>query len=243
MREAEKRGIKELGKTSQAAPKSFLDAFKKQLKKFDKVLCITVTSKVSGTYNSALQAKQMLKDPSRVFVFDSLTATAGEALIILRAIELIQEKREIEEIIEELRKLTPRIKVYILIEDPKWIEATGRITSSQANWIRRMTKLRIRPMLQIKEGKITKGGVSLFDKNIPEALLKRIEKESRKFRKKGKRIRVIITHADNPEGAEKLKKMLKENIKEVDIPFLKLVCTLIGSRLGPGSIVAGWHPM
>jgi len=54
---------------------------------------------------------------------------------------------------------------------------------------------------------------------------------------------VIITHADNPEGAEKLKKMLKENIKEVDIPFLKLVCTLIGSRLGPGSIVAGWHPM
>lgn len=240
MREAERRGIKELGKTSQAPPIAYLKAYKKQLQKFEKVLCITVTSKISGSYNSACQATKMLDDPSKIYVLDSLTGTAGQALLILRAIELIQEQREIEEIIEELKNLIPEIHTYLFFEDPKWIEAIGRITSSQANWIRRMKKMRIRPVMEIKNGVIAKGGFSIFAKDIPEALFKKIEKESKKFRKKGKKIRVIITHADNPRGAEKLKKMLKEKIG-AEVPFVNLVCTLVGSRLGPGALVAGWH--
>ena len=240
MREAERRGIKELGKTSQPSPGAYLKAYKKQLQKFEKVLCITITSKISGCYNSACQAKLMLDDPSKVYVLDSLTATAGQALLVLRAIELIQEQREIEEIIEELKNLIPKIHTYLLFEDPRWIEAIGRISSSQANWIRRMKKMGIRPITEIKNGVLTKGGFSIFTKDIPEALFKKIEKESKKFRKAGKKIRVIITHADNPGGAEELKKMLKEKIG-AEVPFVNLVCTLVGSRLGPGSLLAGWH--
>jgi len=242
MREAERRGIKELGKTSQPSPGAYLKAYKKQLQKFEKVLCITVTSKISGCYNSACQAREMLDDPFRVYVLDSLTATAGQALLVLQAIELIQEQREIDEIIEELKNLIPKVHTYIFLEDPKWIEAIGRITPSQANWIRRMQKMKIRPMLEFKNGVLGKGGVSLFAKDIPEALFKKIEKESRKFRKRGEKIRVIITHADNPEGAEKLKKVLKEKLK-AEVPFVNLVCTLVGSRLGPGSLLVGWHPI
>lgn len=240
MREAERRGIKELGKTSQPSPGAYLKAYKIQLQKFEKVLCITVTSKISGCYNSACQAREMLDDPSRVYVLDSLTATAGQALLVLRAIELIQEQREIDEIVEELKNLIPKIHTYLFFEDPRWIEAIGRITPSQANWIRRMKKMGIRPIMELKNGIFTKGGISLFAKDIPEALFKKIEKESRKFRKKGKKIRIVINHADNPEGAEKLKKMLKEKIR-AEVPFVNLVCTLVGSRLGPGSLVAGWH--
>jgi len=59
MREADKRGIKTFPKTSQAVPKSYLEAFQKQLEKFNKVLCVTITSKISGCYNSACQAKEM----------------------------------------------------------------------------------------------------------------------------------------------------------------------------------------
>ncbi len=240
MREAERRRIKELGKTSQPSVGTYLKAYKKQLQNFEKVLCITITSKISGSFNSACQARSMLEDPSRVYVLDSLTATAGQALLILRAIELIQEQREIEEIIEELKKLIPKIHTYLFFEDPKWIEALGRITHSQANWIRRMKKVGIRPSMKIKDGILVKGGVLIFTKDTSEALFKAIEKESRKIRNKGKKIRVVIAHADNPEGAEKLKNMLKEKMN-AEIAFTNLVCTLVGSRLGPGSLLAGWH--
>ena len=90
MREAEKRGIKSFGKTSQPSPKDFLEAFKKQLERFDKIICITLTSKLSGTYNSANQAKNILppEDQKRVFIVDSLNASCGEALSTLKAIDL-----------------------------------------------------------------------------------------------------------------------------------------------------------
>ncbi|MBZ9578554.1 DegV family EDD domain-containing protein [Patescibacteria group bacterium] len=240
MREAEKRGIKELGKTSQPSPKAYLEVFQKQLRIFEKVLCITVTSKLSGCYNSAYQARTMLDDSSKVYILDSLTATAGQALLVLRAIELIREQREIDGIIQEFKSLIPKIHTYLLFEDPKWVEAIGRISSSQANWIRKMKKIGIRPLMEIKNGIITKGGFSIFAKDISEALFKKIEKESKKIRKKGKKIRIVIVHADNSEGAEKLKNILKEKIN-AEVAFTNLVCTLVGSRLGPGSLVAGWH--
>ena len=74
MREAQKRGIKGFGKTSQPSPKDFLDAFQRQLERFEKIICITVTSKLSGTYNSACQARGLLgpEKEARVFVVDSL---------------------------------------------------------------------------------------------------------------------------------------------------------------------------
>jgi DegV family protein with EDD domain len=120
-------------RTSQAMPKDYFDAYKKQLQRFDKVLCLTLTSKISGCYNSAIQAREMLeeKERERVFVFDTLHGAAGQALFVLRAIELIQEQREIEEIIEELKKLIPKTQTYVIFADPKGIEFIGRITKSQ----------------------------------------------------------------------------------------------------------------
>jgi len=240
MREAEKRGIRELGKTSQPSPAAYLEVYKKQLQKFEKVICITVSSKLSGCYNSACQARSILNDSSRIHILDSLSGSAGQALLVLRAIELIQEQRSIDEITRELKNLIPKINLYLFFEDPKWLEAIGRISSSQANWIRRMKKMGIRPLMKLENGIVAKGGFSIFAKDISEALLKKIEEMSKKNRKRDKKIKVVIVHADNPEGAEKLKTMLGEKIK-AEIQFVNLVCTLIGSRLGPGALLAAWY--
>ena len=237
MRNAEKFGVKTFAKTSQATPKSYLDAFKKQLQRFDKVLCITVSSKLSGCFNSAIQAREMLSEEKRekVFVLDSLTGAAGQALLVLRAIELIQEQREIGEVLVKLKNLLLRIHTYLIFEDPKWIEALGRITKSQANWVRRMKKIRLRPLMEIKKGLIGRGGVILA-KDMAETLFKKIFKESKK---EAKKIRVVINHADNLEQAEKLKKMLKGKMK-VEIPFISLAPPTIAAAAGPGTLIAAW---
>jgi len=240
MREADKRGIKTFPKTTQPSPKSYFDTFKKQLEKLEKVLCMSISSKLSSCYNSACQGKEMLKEEekARVYILDSLQAAASQALLVLRAIELIQEQREINEVIDEIKKLIPQTHFYVIFEDPKWLEAGGRASKSQTNWVRRMKKINLHPLITIKDGVVTKGGVS-FAKDMAEALFKKISKESQKARKQGKRIRVIIGQADNPEGAEKLRKRLKE-IK-AEVPFISLASPVVCAHAGPGTLIAAWQ--
>jgi len=239
MREAERLGIKTFPKTSQPTPKSYFEAFEKQLQKFDKVLCITITSKLSGCYNSAKQAEEMIREKERIFVFDSLHASASQALLTLRAIELIQEKREIVKVIDRLKKLRDKAYLYIIFQDPRWIEAGGRITKGQANWIRRMKKLHLHALIKIKNGVLVKGGV-VWAKNATEALFKEIAKESERDRQRSRKIRAIISHADNLKEAKILKAKLK-GIK-AEVSFINLVSPAIGVHLGPGSLIAAWMP-
>jgi DegV family protein with EDD domain len=227
-------------RTSQAMPKDYFDAYKKQLQRFEKVLCLTLTSKISGCYNSAVQAREMLEEKERIFVFDTLNAAAGQALFVLRAIELIQEQREIEEIVEELKKLIPKTQTFIIFADPKGPEFIGRITKSQASWIRRMKKWGIQPIMKIKDGILAKGGM-VFAKDEPEALFKKIKKESEKERKTGKKIRIIINHADNLAGAEKLKGLLKEIGAEIS--FISEAPPILCAVTGPGTLISAWQPI
>ena len=161
--------------------------------------------------------------------------------MVLKAIELIQEKKELTEIIKTLKDLIPKTHLYAALKDPKWLEAGGRITRSQANWIRRMKKIHFHPLLQIKEGAASKAGI-VWAKDISEALFKKILKESQKIRKKGIRIRTVINHANNLKGAEKLKKMLKEEIK-AEVAFISSAPAVVGAHTGPGTLIAAWMPL
>jgi DegV family protein with EDD domain len=241
MREADKKGIKAFPKTSQPVPKAYLDAFQKQLQRFGKVFCITISSKLSGCYNSAKLAKTMVKESQQVSILDSLNISAGQSLLVLRVIEFIQEQRGIDEIIQELKNLIPKVHLYMYFEDPKWIESSGRVTKSQANWMRRMKKNNLVPLMELKDGFFTKGGM-VRARDISEALFKKIAKESKMARRENKEIRVVISHADNLKGAEELREMLKGKIN-AEVPFISLTAPAVGARLGPGSLVVGWMAM
>ncbi len=235
-------GLETRPRTSQAMPRDYFEAFKKQLGKFEKVLCLTVSSKLSGCYNSALQAREMLseKEKENVFVFDTLNGAAGQALFVLGAIEMIQEKMEIKEILEKFKTLIKKTHCYVIFSDPKGVEFIGRITKAQANWIRRIKKIRLQPIMEIKDGILTKGGI-VFAKNEAEALFKKFLKDSKKERGAKKKIRAIINHTDNLAQAEQLKKWLKNEGTEV--AFVS-ECPLIFSAVtGPGTLILGWQPL
>jgi len=243
MRAAEKRGIKSFTKTSQPSPKDFLGIFKRELEKFEKILCVTITSKLSGTYNSAIQAKNFLgeEDSKRVFVLDSLNGSAGKALLVLKAIDFLREGRaKIEEIIMALEKLIPKIHLIGMLEDPKWLEASGRISHLLANWVRQMSKLGVRPLLGVKKGIITAIGIRTGVKDVPSALFKEFDLKTKKIRKLGKKIRIVITHGDCPSEAQKLKEMLQKEFQNIEITFLNLIDNVIGSLVGPGTLVCAW---
>jgi len=242
MREAEKREIKSFGKTSQPSPKDFLDAFERQLERFDKIICITLTSKLSGTYNSANQARGILKeeDQKRVFIVDSLNASCGEGLSDLKAIDLIEQGKDTEEIVKELEKFVPQVRLYGMLEEIKWLEASGRISSTLANWVRRMQKIGVRPIIGIKKGVIKAIGIKAGAKDIPTGLFHQFEAKTKKLRNQGKKIRVAITHGDNLEGAQRLKEMIEKELEGVEVAFINLIDNVLGVLVGPNTLVLAW---
>lgn len=233
-------GIETRPKTTQAMPKDYFEAFKIQLQRFDKILCITLSSKISGCYNSAIQAREMLKkeEKEKIFIFDSLHGAASQALLVLRAIELAQEGKEAEEIIKELEALREKTHFYIIFADPKGIEFIGRITKTQANWIRKMKRIGVQPLIQFKNGILEKGGI-VFAKDESEALFKKFLKESKRERKTRQKIRAVINHADNLEGAKKLKELLKG--LGVEVSFISEGSPVICAATGPGTLILGWQ--
>jgi DegV family protein with EDD domain len=237
IRNAENFGVKTLPKTSQATPKSYFDAFKKQLQRFEKILCLTVSSKISGCYNSAIQAKEMLseKEKERIFIFDTLNAAAGQGLLVSKAIELAKEGKEIEEILEILKNLVPKTKTCFLLEDPKYLLSVGRITKAQATAIKMAKKLGVYLISEFKEGSIKFGGIS-FAKDMAGALFKHFKEKTIGEKK----FRVAINQCDNQRGAEILRKYF-ENFG-IKVEFVSEGPTLFAAG-GPGILVLGWQPI
>ena len=242
MRELEKTGSKSFGKTSQPSMKDFLDKYNYQLEKFDKVICITLTSKLSGSNNSAVQAKKILEPgkQEKVFVLDSLSASSGQALVVLKTIELIERGKEINEIVKELGELIPKVHCYVMFADPKWVEASGRISHLVATLMRELGKRGIRPVMTFKEGVLKPTGLKAGAKDIPTALFRQFEKETEKLRKEEKKIRVAITHGDDLEGAQRLKEMIEKESKNVEVVFLNILDNILGALTGPNTITLSW---
>jgi len=187
-------------------------------------------------------ARNFLKpeDRERIFIIDSLNASAGEALIVLKAIDLIESGEEIEKIVKEIEKLVPQIHLSGMLEDPKWLEASGRISHLVANILRRMAQAGIRSLLALRKGVLAPAGIKTGAKDIPTALFKQFEKETRKLRKKGKKIRVVITHGDNLKGAQRLKEMIEKEFKNTEVAFLNIIDNVLGVLTGPNALVCAW---
>lgn len=242
MRKTEKRGIKSFVKTSQPSIQDFLSLFKERLKEFEELLCLTISSKLSGTFNSAIQAKNFLPQEmqEKVFVIDSLNASAGEGLLVLRTIDLIKKEKKLERIVEAFKEDILKIHLIGIFEDPKWLEAGGRIPHLLAVWIKKMQKLGIRPLLGVKNGEIKAVGFVRGVKEISSCLFK--EFEARILKEREGKIRLAITHADNLKEAKKLEGMIKK-LKNVEIAFISLIGNVLGGHVGPGAVVLAWHSL
>ena len=243
IREGEKRGIKNLlVKTSQPSINDFLSVFKEKLKDFEEVLCITFSSKVSGAYNSAMQAKKFLEKElqDKVHIFDSLRGTGCEGLVILKAISLLKEKMNVSDIISNLTKELPNIKMAAIYQKSQWLEASGRLPSLANVIINRAEKMDIKPIFGFKNGKLNIIAIKKNVKDLSVALFEEFEKSTQKARESGRKIVVAITHADNMEQVEKLKTMIL-NLKNTEIAFINLVCFPVGGHIGPGTLIVSWN--
>lgn len=227
-------------KTSQPSIGIYKKIFEETLKDSEKVLYICLSSKLSGAYNAAIQARKMMtpETQSKVFIFDSLNADCSETLLAIKAKELAEKKLTIEDIIKQLEKDREEIKLFATLKTSAWLEAGGRINHALSIVIDQMQKIGMRPILMIKEGEIKPAMLKMQAKNPADALLKTLEDLTKEALIQGKTCRVILTHGDDKKEAENIKNEIESKYQgKIKIEFIGLSSPVIGAHIGPGALI------
>ncbi len=225
------REAKNLPTTSQVPPGDFEDVFRPIVEKGDEVIAITISSLLSATHASAVLAAETVA-PDKIHVIDSTSATFGTALLIKRAIMLRDEGRlSAREIADELRALAPRVRIYAVVDSLKNLKMGGRLSGSAA-FIG--TLLGIKPLIEVKQGKVNAIARIRGEKNIIKTLLKHF-----KNAKPDLSYGVSFGNADALEQMQNTIKAFEPFLQGVDI-YTGDLGAVMGTHIGPGGVGIGF---
>jgi len=217
-----------LPKTAQPSPADFLKVFEEVAAPGDEILCITISSKLSGTFQSANLAKNMTSIP--VTVFDSLAASPGHALQIMRAVELRDSGHSIDEIIADLTNFRDNeMRIFIYLKTVENIVKGGRITRFQGTLAKIMN---IKLICEGIKGEVVPLEKVRGEKRALERLISLIGQQKNDFSDTV----FYITHTENPEDAEFIKSELVKRYKPRQVLIYEIGPT-VGTYTGPGGIV------
>ncbi|WP_308857698.1 DegV family protein [uncultured Oscillibacter sp.] len=144
-----------LPKTTQVNPQEYCDAFEPLLENGDEVVAIIMSSRLSGTFQSAQIAKNMAKGGERLHLVDSLNVTIGEGLLVREAVRMRDAGATGAQIAAALEELKHRVRFVAFIGTLKYLKMGGRISTSTAVL---GTMLGISPVVAIVDGEVKSVG-------------------------------------------------------------------------------------
>lgn len=186
------------------------------------ILVLTLSSKLSGAYTTALNAKDMVNN-DRIHIIDSLASVANLKHLVKYAIDLNKEGKNIDEIVELIEEQKHRTRVYVTVSDLNYLKRGGRISVSEA-FIGNV--LKIKPIIQLKEGSLSPIDKVRGRKKSLERIIALMDKEPKYF---------SICHIQAEKEANLLKEKVLEVYPNLDIDIDE-IGPVIGSHLGPESV-------
>ena len=193
---------------------------------YDKLVAITISSKMSNTYESAVIAARKFYS-ERIKVFDSTLASAGEGLIALKMRELLDKNYDFETVYSFMEKLRKEVIQIGFMNTLKMLVKTGRVTKAQ-NFFASL--IRLKPMIMTVEGenKPLSNAISLKSaaKKAIKEILKRIDPSLS--------YTMLITHAEGKEIAASLQDEIEARIS-ISKSFINYMGPVVGSRVGLGA--------
>ncbi|MBN1370239.1 MAG: DegV family protein [Dehalococcoidaceae bacterium] len=149
--------LEQTATTSQPPPSDFADLFSRLLKEHEHIISIQVTSKLSGIFASAVQARDSLAAGSRITVIDSETVSMALGLLTQLAARLARAGENAERIVAEIRQNISRTHIWAAFDTLKYLQRGGRIGRAKALL---GSVLNIKPLLTIRQGEIHPLGVA-----------------------------------------------------------------------------------
>ncbi|WP_436952967.1 fatty acid kinase binding subunit FakB1 [Staphylococcus shinii] len=218
--------------TSQPAIGDFLDKFEQLSEEgYTDVICVFLSGGISGCYQTATQAGEMVEDIN-VHTFDSKLAAMVEGAYVLKAIEMIEQKFEPQAIIEELYAMREDTGAVLMVDDLKNLQKSGRITGAQA-WIG--TMLKMKPVLKFDDGKIVPDEKVRTKKRALRKMIDKVIAEVKEFEE----VTLFVIEGDIAEDSDWIQNELEENYAQYPV-YRSSFGPVIAAHLGSGGIGLGY---
>jgi len=219
--------------TAQAATGVILEQYKEMVDKgYDELLVVTVSSKLSGTYDGCMMAANMLEGVN-VRVFDSKSVSYPETRMILDAAKMVEEGHSMDEIWNHLEVLRDNQSIYFSVETLRYLVKNGRL-SGASGFLGSM--LKIKPMLEVtKDGRVesiekirttSKATSRLIEKFLEEVGEKEVE--------------VFIITANSEERADIVRQTVLKQLPRIKEIKSYPLTPVVGAHGGPGLVGIGY---
>ena len=223
-------------KTSGINPADCLEAYRQVSNDSNGVLCVTISSKLSMVYNSALKAKERAGDElprNSIGVVDSQTATAAEGFVALAAARAAAGGKSLAEVVKAAEEVRDKVCVVALMDTIRYVYRSGRIPkiASVAG-----SMLSIKPVLTISSGAVRfKGAVRSREHGIERVL--KITRD----RVGQSPVHMAVMHAYAPDDAEQLKERVSSEFNCVEL-WITEFSPVMGYACGTGTLGVAFYP-
>ncbi len=216
--------------TSQATPAEFIGMFQEYTGRGDEVVAILLSGKLSGTYDSAVIARDS-QEGWPVDLVDSLSVSIGLGLMVQEAVAMAAAGAGRAEIVARMHHMRDRVRIAFAVETLEYLERGGRIGKAQAFV---GTLLSFKPILAIVAGEVEPVARVRSRAKALEALQERLLQQ---VPERGEGVRLALTHAQVPADAAAVGRSLAERFETSKL----YICDLgpvLGVHVGPGTIGA-----
>ena len=219
--------------TSQATPFAFEEVFRRAVEDGFEVVCITCTSKLSGTYQSAVIAAQEF--PGKVHVVDSKTIALGSAILTEYALTLLDRGLSGEEITWKLMQKREDVRVLAMLDTLEYLKKGGRISATAAI---AGGLLNIKPVLAISDGEIKMLGKARGSRQGNNLLVQEIQKAGGvDF---GKPVLLGYTGLSDTllrKYVQDSAQLWQDHVKDLPV---SVVGSVVGTHAGPGAVAVAF---
>ena len=199
----------ECPRTACPSPELYMEAYNTEA---EDVYVVTLTSRLSGSYNSALLGKDLYHEeygPKNIHIVDSLSACCGEAQIAIRAMELAESGMAFDDVVADLEAYRDEMKTYFVLDSLDTLRKNGRLTGMKALVA---TTLNIKPVCWGVDGEIVQKSQGI---GIRKALLKMVDIVAQEISNPETK-RLMITHVNCYERAAVVKDMILKKVPFLD---------------------------
>ncbi len=218
---------KQMPTTSQVNPPVFVDMYKTELEKGNSVVSIHLSSKGSGTYQSAINAKNILGSDD-IEIIDSLGYSMGMGLIALEGANMAEGGASLKEIRDRMLDMRDRMQYVFGVDTLEYLKKGGRLSPVKATIA---TVMNVKPILYVSEGEIEVLDKVRGRKRVLSRLMDAVEKDGKNIEDQT----LAIVHSECPEEALVMREMLEGKYKPRDIIISEIGC-VIGTHVGPGTV-------
>ena len=215
----------ELPKTAQITPAFFEQKFAEYQKSGDQVVCLFISSMMSGTLQSARVAKNLL-GADNIYLPDTLNVTFALGLLVEEAVKMRDRGLSAPELAQEVENLVPRVRLWALIDDLKYLKMGGRLSATSALVA---SILGICPIITLENGLVEVVGKARGKKAALKFIQNMVEKEpiSADFS-------ITVGHAAVPKTRDDFMEYMSAHLKKREVHKLD-IGSIVGTHTGPGA--------